>query len=108
MNFFTRCFKQAKRFIYRSKGFLTSKNGYIDYKEWHTAVSAVSVMYVSPILWAAMLIHVIRLEEGRMGSFSEYRQEVPYWLMFGLAVGLSTGFKGRLHTALISFVLGVV
>ena len=99
--------EKAKTLVYKSKGFLTAKNGYIDYAEWHTAVSAAALMYLSPVLWALMLIHISRLEKGRDGSFAEYRQEVPYWLMFGLATGLSTGFKGRLTISLILSALGV-
>jgi hypothetical protein len=44
-----------KNYIYKSKGFLTAKNGWIDYKEWHTAVSGAAVMYVRKNrLWAVL------------------------------------------------------
>jgi hypothetical protein len=92
-----------KNYIYKSKGFLTAKNGWIDYKEWHTAVSGAAVMYVSPVLWALIIITLVRKEKQAMGSFAEYKQEVPYWLIFGLSTGLYTGFSGRLDASLISF-----
>lgn len=85
--------------------FLTAKGQYVDVKEWHTVVSSGAAMYLSPPLWLVFTLKVVVDENRRAGSFAEYRQEVPYWLGTGLAVGLSTGFNGRLGTSLISSAL---
>jgi len=89
----------------RSDMFLTSKGSYIDVKEWHTVVSSGAAMALSPPLWIIFTLKLVVDEKRRAGSFAEYRQEVPYWLGTGLAVGLSSGFSGRLGTSVISWAL---
>lgn len=90
--------------IKASKGFLTAKGRIIDFKEWHTVSSSVAAMYLSPKVWAVFTGFILIEEKRRHGSLAEYRQELPYWLMFGLVTGLAFGFTGRLDASLISFV----
>lgn len=87
--------------------FLTAKGHYIDVKEWHTVASSAAAMALSPMLWLVFTLKVIVEENRRAGSFSEYRQEVPYWLATGLIVGLATGFSGRLGISLKSLVVAL-
>lgn len=82
-----------KKKLKNSKGFLTKKGSFIDYTEWHTVASSVAAMALSPEIWVILTLKLLVDENRRMGSFNEYVNELPYWLLAGVSTALILGVQ---------------